>query len=66
MRDTEFISIQCPYCGEPFDAEVDGPAGSQEYVEDCEVCCQPVVLDVKVDPDNDQGRFAQVEVRREN
>lgn len=34
--------VHCPYCGQAMDIALD-PAGgtAQEYVEDCQVCCQP-------------------------
>lgn len=32
----------CPWCGEPVTLLLDPGSGtSQEYVEDCEVCCRP-------------------------
>ena len=37
-----FVSVQCPYCGEPFETRLDLSAGSDAYVEDCQVCCRPV------------------------
>ena len=34
--------ITCPYCGESIEIVLDAGSGSrQDYVEDCEVCCQP-------------------------
>jgi hypothetical protein len=34
--------VECPYCGESIEITLDPGSGSrQEYVEDCEVCCQP-------------------------
>ena len=35
-------ALACPYCGEPADLQVEasGPS-SEEYVEDCPVCCRP-------------------------
>ena len=34
--------VVCPYCGEPNEVAVDpGGGASQEYVEDCQVCCRP-------------------------
>jgi Cysteine-rich CPXCG len=34
--------VFCPYCGESVELSVDPGGGSlQEYVEDCEVCCNP-------------------------
>ena len=35
-------SVYCPYCNETVEIAIDpGGGSSQEYVEDCEVCCQP-------------------------
>jgi hypothetical protein len=48
---TQFVSVQCPYCGEAFDTAVDLSAGSFQYVEDCQVCCQPIELAGEVDED---------------
>jgi endogenous inhibitor of DNA gyrase (YacG/DUF329 family) len=35
-------SVECPYCGEPFEVEADCSGGSQSYIEDCPVCCRPI------------------------
>jgi hypothetical protein len=59
----ETARIECPYCGEAFDIEVDCSAGGQQYIEDCTVCCQPIL--VTTDCDND-GSLLSVTVRREN
>jgi len=40
--------IQCPYCGESFELLVDCSIPQQSYVEDCEVCCRPILLNVSV------------------
>lgn len=35
-------TVLCPYCGETVVMTLDPGSGSeQQYVEDCEVCCQP-------------------------
>ena len=39
--------IHCPYCGEPLTIVVDTSADSQSYVEDCQVCCQPMQITVE-------------------
>lgn len=44
-------AIACPYCGESITVLVDASAGSQRYVEDCQVCCRPIVVDVLVGDD---------------
>lgn len=34
--------VSCPYCGESVEITLDpGSGAQQDYVEDCEVCCQP-------------------------
>ncbi|MEQ9511013.1 MAG: CPXCG motif-containing cysteine-rich protein [Alloalcanivorax xenomutans] len=40
------VPVQCPHCWQYFDALVDVSQGDHEYVEDCHVCCQPLVLTV--------------------
>ena len=42
----ETIESHCPYCGEPVQLLVDSSAGAQHYIEDCQVCCRPMVVDV--------------------
>jgi len=44
MSALEFVDIQCPYCGEVLEIGIDPSAEDQEYVEDCQVCCQPMVI----------------------
>jgi len=41
--------VLCPYCWESFTILIDGSVESQEYVEDCEVCCRPIDFVVAVD-----------------
>lgn len=36
--------ISCPYCGESQSVLVDPENIGVSYVEDCQVCCQPMVL----------------------
>jgi hypothetical protein len=36
------VWVECPYCGEEVEMLIDvGGGETQEYVEDCEVCCRP-------------------------
>ena len=46
-------TIQCPYCGEDFETQIDTSTGSARYVEDCQVCCQPIEFVVEVDVSGD-------------
>jgi transcription elongation factor Elf1 len=43
--------IVCPFCGESVTIVVDASAGSQAYIEDCQVCCQPMNIVVEVEGD---------------
>jgi hypothetical protein len=44
--------VLCPYCGEPNEVAVDpGGGATQEYVEDCQVCCRPWRVIVSYDAD---------------
>ncbi|MFT3791195.1 MAG: CPXCG motif-containing cysteine-rich protein [Rudaea sp.] len=62
MSDTalEFVRIDCPYCGESFETQVDLSAGSQSYIEDCAVCCKPIEIVLRVD---DEGKLLEVMAR---
>jgi len=47
--------FQCAGCGEWNETTVDEAAGPrQSYVEDCQVCCRPNVLQVTYDSDSDE------------
>ena len=40
----------CPYCGAPIELLLDLSGGSQDYVEDCEVCCRPIEIGLTAPP----------------
>ena len=45
-------SFLCAFCGEPNDLSFDLGGGThQEYVEDCQVCCQPNLLVIDYMPE---------------
>jgi hypothetical protein len=46
-------TIDCPYCGEPIEILIDASLPSQQYIEDCQVCCRPITLRVEVDADGE-------------
>jgi hypothetical protein len=54
-------TISCPYCGETITILVDGSLPEQQYVEDCQVCCRPIVIYVRVGPDGTPTVSANVE-----
>ncbi len=45
------ITVQCPWCGEPFVTFFDSSAGSQTYTEDCQVCCRPIDMHFRMQLD---------------
>ena len=52
----------CDSCGEEIVVPIDVSAGSsQEYVEDCPVCCCPNVVRVEVDEDGEVRVWASRE-----
>lgn len=54
-------SFVCAYCSQPNETSVDPSQGAaQSYVEDCQVCCRPLVLHVTTD-----GVGATIEASRE-
>ena len=53
--------VQCPYCGELTELQVDGSAGEQAYIEDCSVCCRPIEVHLVA-----QGGDWTLEVRRDD
>jgi len=56
-----FHRIECPYCGEGFDTRVEAGTGATTYIEDCQVCCQPIEFELQVDSD---GACVRLDVRR--
>ena len=55
-------SYLCDSCGEEIVVPIDVSAGSsQEYVEDCPVCCRPNVIHIEVEADGDVRVWAAKE-----
>ncbi|UII22332.1 CPXCG motif-containing cysteine-rich protein [Fulvivirga ligni] len=36
--------FNCPYCGENISMFLDISVKKQQYIEDCEVCCNPIKI----------------------
>ncbi|WP_179333302.1 CPXCG motif-containing cysteine-rich protein [Winogradskyella costae] len=43
--------FQCPYCWEQISMLIDLSQNDQNYIEDCEICCNPIQLSIAI---NDQ------------
>ncbi|WP_084221561.1 CPXCG motif-containing cysteine-rich protein [Winogradskyella sp. PG-2] len=41
--------FQCPYCWEQVSMLVDISQNHQNYIEDCEICCNPIQVSVVVE-----------------
>lgn len=46
MNPQEEVAVYCPYCNEPITLLIDCSESGQRYVEDCFVCCRPIVVSV--------------------
>ena len=55
-------TVSCPYCGEAIQVLLDPEEAAQDYIEDCQVCCQPITFSVLEDS---MGNLS-VTVRDEN
>ena len=56
---SDFLTITCPHCGEDFEVSFDPSEGGSEFIIDCEVCCRPMTVAVRVR----SGAVDSVEVR---
>jgi len=63
MNPLETYELDCPWCGESLEILVDLSAGDQRYVEDCQVCCAPML--VEVDMSFDHKLLPRVTLMRE-
>ncbi len=59
MQDS--VTIGCPHCGEEFPLTLDLSEGDAEFVVDCEICCRPMTIRLKVD----DGQIAMLEAEPE-
>lgn len=41
--------FQCPYCWETISMLIDISQEKQSYIEDCEVCCNPIQLNIRTE-----------------
>lgn len=56
-----FEAVTCPYCGESIEVALDASVDHQQYIEDCQVCCRPIVLTVAVGEDGEPQVVARAE-----
>lgn len=59
---TTEASYLCDVCGEEIVIPIDRTAGeSQEFVEDCPVCCHPQVIRVEIEEDGEVRAWSEGE-----
>jgi hypothetical protein len=42
------VQVVCPNCGEEFELSIDASEGDTELITDCEICCRPMTVTVRV------------------
>jgi len=62
MQSLQTENVQCPYCWEQIEVVVDCSIDDQEYIEDCSVCCKPIVFSVLVS----EGEIISIDGRSED
>lgn len=62
MESLEERAISCPYCGESITVLINQEEVGQEYIEDCQVCCKPIIFHIQTDINGELS----VDVRSEN
>jgi len=58
----QFETITCPYCWETIEIPLDLSVDEQQQVEDCSICCRPIVIRYTAA----EGELASLEVAAEN
>jgi transcription elongation factor Elf1 len=55
----ETYSFNCPHCGEELTVQLDLSGGrKQSFVQDCEVCCKPIQIEVQFEGEEVVNFFA--------
>ena len=49
----ETRSVQCPYCGETVELDIEPLEEAQTFIEDCSVCCRPIQYEVAMNADDE-------------
>ena len=57
----EEARITCPFCWEVLTILVDLSIDEQDYIEDCQVCCQPIRITYR----SDNGELADLEATQD-
>ena len=66
MFDIYTLKDQCPYCWSPIQLLIDCSVCEQEYIEDCEVCCRPMIVKVMINDFDNEDSIPSVILSQEN
>jgi hypothetical protein len=55
-------TITCPYCWQAIEILLDLSSSGQRQVEDCSVCCRPIVIDYRAE----DGELMTLEIEAES
>ncbi|HER40014.1 MAG TPA: CPXCG motif-containing cysteine-rich protein [Salinimicrobium catena] len=55
--------FQCPYCWEEISVLLDPSVPRQRYIEDCEVCCNPIEISARFE-DGELTSFSAVDIEQ--
>ena len=58
----QFETITCPYCWESIEITLDLSVDEQQQVEDCSVCCRPILIRYRAE----DGELATLDIAAEN
>lgn len=50
----------CPYCAQSISMVIEELYGAQSYIEDCEVCCNPIEISYEIE----DGRVVSLDATR--
>ena len=62
MNPIETIDDLCPWCSASVSLDIDTTFDDQEYIEDCGVCCSPILVRIRVP----EMGTPEVELHRDN
>jgi hypothetical protein len=61
MEAVQTVTLQCPNCWELVEIVVDYSEAEQEIIEDCSVCCSPMVIAISTGDDEELYAEARLE-----
>lgn len=62
MIGEEEVFFQCPYCWQSISMVVESNYSNQQYIEDCEVCCNPIEISYIIE----DSHLISIEAKRLN